>query len=173
MTPEELQEQYDDEAYARAVAALEQTRRRITWGVLAALTAVLLLIASCEQARAFDHGFDKNDPKTKWMEMQCRPDMPDACYSCCGKADAYAVKRYQMHPDGSATAWVEKSDNHVFPDGELRPAIDEQEISVPAAKVNPLLEDRDNPFDWSVIWLTVQHGKATMVWCFVRHPQGS
>lgn len=138
--------------------------------VLTLLVLALCSLALARCAHALDHGFDPDDPRTKWMELKLQPDTGQ---SCCGKGDGYFVDRWKMNPDGSATVYIEDSGIVRFPDGTVRPRVIQKEFSVPREKVNPLRDDLDNPFDHSVVWITVNGGEVTRVWCFVRHPQGS
>jgi len=144
----------------------------------------LLLFTRC--APAMDHGFDPNSPKTKWMEKQIRPDSPPN--SCCGVADSYLVDRYELIKqngfdyDANAEAqkgdykvWIANGDEIEYPDGSKRQKWDIHiPLIVPANKINPMDDDLDNPFDYSVLFFrpTNDHIPGTF-YCFIRHPQGN
>ena len=133
------------------------------------LTLIFWLLMGAPGALAGNHGYDPSDPRTKWMELKLRPDIGT---SCCGKHDAYFFDRYEELPGGELRVWLEAQGETRYPDGGVRPAIEKQDVIVPRSNVNPLDDDIDNPWDRSVIWVTVHEGKVTRVWCAIRHPQG-
>lgn len=135
--------------------------------IIFAVIAIFALTLTA--AHPMDHGFDPNDPRTQWMETKKQPDIGT---SCCGKGDGYFVDRYAMNRDGSYDVWIEDSGMVLFPDGTVRPRIQDKHFHVPREKVNPLEDDLDNPFDHSVIWLRVTETGSYTVYCFIRHPQG-
>jgi hypothetical protein len=141
------------------------------WPLLLGAAAVGLLWFG--PSHGFDHGFDYSDPRVQWFASKTVP--PRYQMSCCGKADAYIVDRYEMQPDGSARVWID-GDNGAeitFPDGKKRPKINVGEYVVEAMSVNRIEDDEDNPQGHSVLWaLANADGTISHVWCFVRHPNG-
>lgn len=144
----------------------------LTFIITVCLSVICFLVIvgaiSVGKAYGMDHGFDVNDPRTVWMEKQLTPRHNQ---SCCGKGDGYFVDRYRMNADSSYTVYIEDSGDVTFPDGTERPRLIAQEFVVPVEAVNSLDDDIDNPFDHSVVWLTVYQGRVSKVWCFIRHPQ--
>jgi hypothetical protein len=121
-------------------------------------------------APAMDHGFNPNAPATRWFESLIVPDRPPL--SCCGKADAYPVDRYQKNNDHTYTVWIADGSPVKYPDGTTRDPWDVNvPISVPDTKVNKLDDDLDNPTEhgWLFFRPDTNHDVGT-IYCFVRHP---
>jgi hypothetical protein len=136
------------------------------------ILAVLFFLFSAP-APAMDHGFNPNDPATKWFELKMRPDLPES--KCCGKADAYPVSHYQKNDNGTYTVWLADGSALKYPDGITRKPFDiETPIIVPSELVNKLEDDLDNPTD--VGWIFMQVNSPTnpgLIFCFIRHPEGN
>lgn len=143
------------------------------WPILLGAAALALLWFG--PSHGFDHGFDYSDPRVRWFDSKRIPNtLPPDTQSCCGKADAYLVDRYEKQPNGDYKIWIDNGSGAAikFPDGKTRPPVDDGEYLVPASAVNPEGDDEDNPQGHSVLWATAYEGKITRVWCFVRHPNG-
>lgn len=131
----------------------------------------LLLIAA--PASAMNHGFDPSAPAVKWFEKLERPDSRPN--SCCGKADAYPVDRYQKNSDHTFTVWVADGSALKYPDGTTRDEWDTSvPIIVPDTKVNDESDDLDNPTEhgWLFFRPSTKRDVGT-IYCFIRHPNGS
>jgi hypothetical protein len=137
-----------------------------------ALSVVVLFGVLAAPAHGMDHGFDPNSPVTKWFEEQQRPDTPG---SCCGKADAYPVDRYQKNADHTYTVWIADGRAIVYPDGSRRDPWDESvPITVPENKVNKEDDDLDNPTNHGWLFFRTSTPKDVgTIYCFIRHPQGN
>jgi hypothetical protein len=150
------------------------------WTDGAALVLVCGLLMTGVQA--FDHGFSKTSPKTKWFEKQLIP--PSYYVSCCGKADAYPVDRYERLPSGDYKVWVAEGYDVPYPDGTKRAPWDTAKpIIVPKESVNREEDDLDNPTEYSWLYFIPAekldaNGKQipadhpSVIYCFIRHPQG-
>jgi hypothetical protein len=149
------------------------------WGSLlgavyaALIIGGLLFVLWPYPAPAMNHGFDPSAPATKWFESLERPDQSPN--SCCGKADAYPVDRYQKNSDHTYTVWIADGRPIKYPDGTTRDPWDiTVPISVPDNKVNKEDDDLDNPTDHS--WLFFRASTPTdvgTIYCFIRHPNGN
>jgi hypothetical protein len=139
-------------------------------GYAALILSALLWVLWPHPAPAMNHGFDPSAPATKWFEGLERPDQPPN--SCCGKADAYPVDRYQKNSDHTYTVWIADGSPIKYPDGTTRDPWDiNVPIIVPDNKVNKEDDDLDNPTDHS--WLFFRASTPTdvgTIYCFVRHP---
>jgi hypothetical protein len=139
-----------------------------------------LLFSCARPAAAFDHGFDKSTPRSKWFaglqvpkpdpadtseatkewfgELKRQDKMPD---SCCGQADAYEADIFQHNPKTAREPWgsydvtiTNGEDEHPWPDGTHRtPIKNGTVVHVPGNKVNPPKETKNNPTGHS--WLFV------------------
>lgn len=140
------------------------------WAVAIAL---LLYLIWPHAAPAMDHGFDPSNTTVQWFEALQRPDTPG---SCCGKADAYPVGRYELHPElHEVWAWLEDGSAIKYPDGTVRVYFDmSTKIIVPDNKVNKSADDLDNPTDVSWIFMRVSSPtEVGNVYCLILHPSGS
>ena len=140
---------------------------------------VVLIAYGVHAAFAFDHGFNKESPDTKWFESLMIP--PHYVVSCCGKADAYPVDRYEKLPNGDYRVWIAKGHDKPYPDGTRRtPWNIDVPIVVPAARVNREEDDLDNPTEFSWLFFDPARtfdgspsSKVVEIYCFIRHPQGT
>lgn len=146
--------------------------------------AIVVALMVTSPSHAKNHGFDPMAPTTKWFESLKIP--PEEMVSCCGKADAYSVDRYEKLPNGDYRVWIADGSAIVFPDGTRRTAWNtEIPIIVPKENVNKETDDLDNPTDHS--WLFFQpkslypadgsepppSEEVSVVYCFIRHPNGT
>ena len=147
------------------------------------IIGALALVGMLSTAQAMNHGFDPDAPATQWFEGLKQP--PAGVVSCCGKSDAYPVDQYEKQADGSYIVWVADGDAIVYPDGTRRTAWDVNiPVIVPADKVNDLQDDLDNPTDHGWLFFVPirsypQNGDEpppsksySVIYCFIRHPQG-
>lgn len=138
-----------------------------------------LIFACVRPAAAFDHGFDKSTPRSKWFaqltippadpdlaaatrqwfgELKRQDKMPDAC---CGEADAYEADIFKHNPRTALEPWgsydvtiTNGEDEHPWPDGTHRtPIKNGTVVHVPGNKINPPSETKNNPTGHS--WLFV------------------
>lgn len=140
---------------------------------LLVVLVILITLAAVHAAFAMNHGFDPSAPAVKWFEKLERPDQRPN--SCCGKADAYPVDRYQKNSDHTFTVWVADGSALKYPDGTTRDEWDTSvPIIVPDTKVNDESDDLDNPTEhgWLFFRPSTKRDVGT-IYCFIRHPNGS
>jgi hypothetical protein len=128
---------------------------------------VSLSMTYCHQARGT--GVWPAGERSNWFQKLIRPDTPPN--SCCGIADGYPVDSYKRLPDGDYEVHIEDCSGAVMPDGRLRmPCVGHETVTVDRSKVNPEIDDLDNPTGRS--WL-FWHPNTGTIYCFGRHPMGT
>lgn len=146
--------------------------------------SIVALLLTLSPVVAMDHGFNPNSATTKWFESLKIP--PKNEVSCCGKADAYPVERYERLSNGDYRVWIAPDNGITFPDGTVRPPWDSTiPIIVPKERVNEEKDDLDNPTDFSWLFFVPERvypadgsepkpaTKVSVIYCFIRHPQGT
>jgi hypothetical protein len=151
---------------------------------ISAFALSMFFVLLCGDANAINHGFDPLSITTKWFEKLKIP--PKGMVSCCGRADAYSVDRYEKLPSGDYLVWIADGDPILFPDGTRRIGWDISiPIVVPAEHVNDMEDDLDNPTEHSwLFFIPVREypqdggesppsNKVSTLYCFIRHPNGT
>jgi hypothetical protein len=136
----------------------------------------LCLSLSCAPARAFDHGFDPNDPVVKWFESLQLPD--DRPKRCCGKGDAYKIQIVRdalgERDDEMGEAVITDGAAIEFPDGTRRLELPNGlRFRFPKSKLNPLSDG--NPTDTAWVFVAIRTGppnEITKIYCVIPLPPG-
>ncbi len=156
----------------------------IPW-LIAGLIAALIVFSGHHYARATDHGFDKTDPFSQWMESLKRPDDTLPRGSCCSYADAYKIEILEdaigSSPDQHdwGTAVITDGAPKEYPNGDLRVGLPEgMRFKFPLSKVNPLGDGNPTNTAWGFFSVIVGPTKdyrtnnIRFIYCIVPRPPG-
>lgn len=158
---------------------------------LAITTVALLLViaAACAQP----HGWDPNSPMGKWINSLHIPDDIPPKSTCCGPADAYAIRitedaigdTKQVCMMGCikptplmGTAIITDGSAKEFPDHTFRtPLPNGTVIHFNASQVNPLSDGNPTSTAWAFLSVaqgtTPDQNSVNRVYCIIPLPPGS